>query len=176
MIRDSLGVPRWILMAKNLRPIDVDHFRSAVEKHEWDWGVTDRALYELCRNNPGHEALSAVSAKALLIGRSFATGIERHIKSSGLQGSSIGQLARHLQKNNAHVDEIINCLREVKEPLDLQSLSAIVSGHGKFCKLLAQISRGGNAPTNPSRFRTIAPPRIAWNERRQVFVHGELHT
>ena len=55
--------------------LDVNQFRSAVACHAQDWAVTDRALYELCRQQPGHAALSAVNAKALLIGRGFATGL-----------------------------------------------------------------------------------------------------
>jgi hypothetical protein len=86
-------------MANTLQPLNVSHFRSAVDAHAQDWGVTDGVLYELCRDHPGHDALSAVNAKSLLIGRGFATGIERHIKSSGSQGSSIGQLAEHLQRS-----------------------------------------------------------------------------
>jgi hypothetical protein len=105
-------------------------------------------LYELCRNHPGHDALSVVNAKSLLIGRAFATGIERHIKSSGSQGSSIGQLAAHLHRNSQVVDGIIKRLRKFKEPLNLHSLSVVVSEHGKFCKLLVKISRNGNVPAS----------------------------
>src|SRR4051812_32920169 len=106
-------------MATKLRPLKVSHYRSAVDAHARDWGVTDGVLYDLCRNHPGHESLSAVNAKSLLIGRSFATGIERHIKSTGSQGSSIGQLAVHLQRNSSLIDGIIARLSGLNEPLDL---------------------------------------------------------
>jgi hypothetical protein len=110
--------------------------------------LTDRTLYELCRQEPLHNALSAVNAKALLIGRGFATGIERHIKSSGGQGSSMGQLAAHLHKNSTLVDGIISRLSKFQEPLDLDALPVVVREHGKFCKLLAKISRNGNLPAS----------------------------
>jgi len=135
-------------MAHDPRPLDVSIFRSAVNTHARDWGVTDGVLYELCRKHPSHEALSAVNAKSLLIGRTFATGIERHIKSAGSQGSSIGQLARHLQRNGSLVDGIIGRLAGLKEPLDLQSLPIVVREHGKFCQLLVKISRNGNVPAS----------------------------
>jgi hypothetical protein len=135
-------------MSHNPPALDVDLFRAAVATHAKDWGVTDRVLYDLCRAQPGHAELSAVNAKALLIGRSFATGIERHIKSSGEQGSSIGQLAVHLHQNSASVDGMISRLSKLKEPLDLRALEVVVSEHGKFCGLLARISRNGNAPAS----------------------------
>jgi hypothetical protein len=135
-------------MVNKPRPLDVVQFRSAVDGHAKDWGVTDDVLYELCRNHPGHTALSAVNAKTLLIGRSFASGIERHIKSTGSQGSSIGQLADHLQKNSPLVDGVINRLRVLREPLDPRTLSVVVSEHGRFCNLLVQISRDGNVPAS----------------------------
>src|SRR5229473_8199896 len=97
-------------MAQNSIAVDIATFNSAFDAHAQDWGVTDNALYELCRQHPRHDALSAVNAKALLIGRGFATGIERHIKSSGAQGSSIGRLADHLHKNSSDVDAIIGRL------------------------------------------------------------------
>src|SRR5262245_44198030 len=109
-------------MASNLRPLILGHFRAAVEAHTRDWGVTDSVLYGLCSNQPGHDALSVVNAKSLLDGRSFATGIERHIKSTGSQGGSIGKLARDLQKNYTLMGRIINLLRGLKEPLDLRTL------------------------------------------------------
>jgi hypothetical protein len=135
-------------MANIPRPLDVRHFRSAVDSHAQAWGVTDGVLYDLCRNHQDHGALSAANAKALLIGRTFATGIERHIKSAGSQGSSIGQLASYLYRKSALVDGIIARLRVLKEPLDLQSLPVVVSEHGKFCKLLARICRNGNVPAS----------------------------
>src|SRR5260370_32405972 len=100
-------------MAHNPLALDVKHFRSAVESHAQDWGVTDRALYNLCCDQPGHRSLSAVNAKALLIGRGFATGIERHIKSSGGQGNSIRPLAAHLHKNSTLAYGIISRLSKL---------------------------------------------------------------
>src|ERR1700682_2569116 len=103
-------------MAKIPLALDAKQFRSAVESLAQDWGVTDRALYDLCLDQPGHTALSAVNAKTLLIGRGFATGIERHIKSSGAQGSSIGQLAAHLHTNSTLLAGIISRLSKWQEP------------------------------------------------------------
>ncbi len=165
-------------MAPNPRPLDATDFRLAVDSHARDWGVTDAVLYELCRNHPTHGELSAANAKSLLIGRTFATGVERHIKSSGSQGSSIGQLAEHLHTNSKRVDGIISRLRKLKEPLNLQSLSVVVSEHGKFCKLLVQISRNGNVPASfASKYLHFHCPVVpiydrwafdqAWRRRRR---------
>jgi hypothetical protein len=135
-------------MPRNLPVLDIEMFDSAFKAHGEDWGITDDTLYELCRKHSRHHALESVNAKALLIGRGFATGIERHITSSGVQGSSIGQLANHLHTNNAEVDSIIGRLGKLQEPLDVQALSVVVTEHGHFCELLANICRNKNQPAS----------------------------
>jgi hypothetical protein len=88
-------------------------------------------------------------------------------------------LAVHLHRNSQRVDAIISRLREFKEPLDLQSLSAVASEHGKFCKLLVQISRNRNVPASfASKYLHFHCPVVpiydwwacdqAWRRRRRA--------
>jgi hypothetical protein len=125
--------------------LDVNDFRACIEAHRDGWDVVDQILYALCGEYPDHDRLPGVNAKVLLIGRGFATGVERHIYSEGTQGSSIATLVNHLYLNRREVDGIITCLREVREPLDPKKLRAIVSEHGKFCQLISKIARKENS-------------------------------
>ncbi len=158
---------------------DIAHFQMAVESHFRNWSIADETLYQLCRDQPRHDRLNSVNAKALFIGRGFASGIERHIKSSGSQGSSIGQLSSYLHDNAAEVDGIIDSLAELQEPLDVQTLAIVAAAHGRLCSLLSQICRNGNVPASfASKYLHFHCPIVpvydsfarkqAWRMRKKV--------
>jgi hypothetical protein len=87
--------------------IDVNSFLAAADAHERQWGLCDRTLYELCRTYPTHQDIAAVNAKLLFIGRVFASGVERNIRSANTQGSSLSTLAIHLNVNRVTLDGIV---------------------------------------------------------------------
>jgi hypothetical protein len=93
-------------------------FDRACVDHQRNWAAMDAELYGICRRYPGHTDIGRVNAKLWLIGRSFATGIERQIDSDGTQGGSMTQLARHLRKNSRQVDTVLRRARKISEPLD----------------------------------------------------------
>jgi hypothetical protein len=123
--------------------IDVGDYLASVESHEREWGLLDQTLYRLCDEFPHHTERGAVNAKLWLIGRSFASGVERHIKSSGTQGSSLGKMAEHLMAHHEQIDPLVQQLRKFVEPLDPDKLSEIVAIHGEFCKLASRIAHRG---------------------------------
>jgi hypothetical protein len=116
-------------------------FLACAKYHKEQGELIDRILYTLCVNYPDHKAIGEINAKLWLIGRGFATGIERQIRSSGTQGSSLSKLAEHLLRNRTEIDAIIASLRQLSEPLDLDKLPGIVQEHGKFCRILSGITK-----------------------------------
>jgi hypothetical protein len=126
-------------------PLDIDDLRACIESHCQFWGALDDVLYGLCKKYPFHDDLPGVNAKVILIGRSFATGVERHISSDGTQGSSIEKLAHYLYEARSEVDETIKRLAALREPLNPEMLQLIVSEHGKYCRLISKIAREENA-------------------------------
>jgi len=128
--------------------IDVNVFHSCVESHLQKWGLVDEILYKLCSEHRSHDDLPGICAKVLLIGRGFASGVERHISSDGAQGSSIEKLALHLFTYRDEIDEIINRLARLEEPLDIQKLSIIIEEHGKFCQIMSKITRNEISPVS----------------------------
>lgn len=120
---------------------DPDEWHRAVEAHERWWGLANQWLYRLCEEHPDHGDPGAVYAKLLLIGRSYAAGLERQIESNKkTQADSLHKAARHLTRNAAKVDALIAQLREVGEPIDTGGLKTILDVHGRFVRLLTQIT------------------------------------
>src|SRR5437899_11357794 len=75
--------------------VDVDY---AIDNTVWNLG--NDVLYDLCRNHPKHRRVEVVAAKVWLIGRSYATGLERLKRGSSEKGEHF------------ILKEIVPCLRE----------------------------------------------------------------
>jgi hypothetical protein len=112
------------------------------------WQLLDKTLIDFCQIHPKHNHLDDVSAKVILVGRGFATGIERHVTSDGYQGSSINKLAKYLVKNSHIIDPIIDNLSNIAEPLTIDTLTEIVKYHGEFCKILTELTRDRHYATS----------------------------
>lgn len=121
---------------------------EAAWKDKANWSVLDQTLYDLCKKYPGHEDVAGSNAKLWLIGRGFATGIERQVKSTGGQGSSMLSLCEFIHKSHKRIEVILAPLRAIKEPLTPGDLRVIVEQHGRFCGLLEPVVRG----TKPRSF------------------------
>jgi hypothetical protein len=122
-------------------PFDRQRYESAHDDYEGNWKATDIPLYRICRDYPQHQNRGGVNAKLWLIGRTYATGIERKIRSDGTQGSSMTKLAQHLWENHADVDGILRQVRVMNGVLDLTRLLQIISAHGKLVTLVQSIVR-----------------------------------
>lgn len=131
-------------MSKNIA-IDQAQLDAALQDAP-NWAVLERTLYDLCQQQPGHADRAGSNAKLWLIGRGFATGIERQIKSKGGQGSSMQTLCDHVHDNHASIDEVAGLLTSVEEPLDEEKLKAIATAHGRLCRLLRPVLRKGVSP------------------------------
>lgn len=125
--------------------INAAHYEESCRYHQENWALTDCALYNLCQCYPRHDNRAHVNAKVLLIGRGFASGIERNIKSSGAMGGAIGRLANHLVDHHEELDSILDRLTVLREPLNPEQLQTIATEHGRFCQLLAQITHDQKA-------------------------------
>src|SRR6516225_8308780 len=63
-------------------------YRKSLADYRAKWCAIDETLYDLCRRYPDHSDLRGINAKLWIIGRTYATGIERKIFTQGSQGSS----------------------------------------------------------------------------------------
>ena len=126
--------------------LSATEYNQSVESYNRKWRVLDETLYRICREHPGHQDEAVVNAKAWIIGRTYATGIERAIRSTQEQGSSLSKLALCLQQHSTKVDEIFGRLGEIDEPLTPDKLLKIVELHGGLIKLLSRITRKNMSP------------------------------
>jgi hypothetical protein len=129
------------LHGESMTTVSAATYNELVALSEQTWKVTDQTLYRLCRENPGHADRSAVCAKLWIIGRTFATGIERKVKTDGTQGSSMSQVADHFCKHSTEIDSWFAELAGIAEPLDATKCKSIVSIHGRMVGLLCPITR-----------------------------------
>ncbi len=113
-----------------------EEYRQAVDDYEKGWQATDTALYDLCRRYPNHTDRGGVNAKLWIIGRTYATGIERKIRTNNQQGGSMSKLAECLSKHAIRLDALFSRLRDVQEPLDISKLRTIIDIHGQFIALI----------------------------------------
>lgn len=111
-------------------------FNSDCRDYAKKWQALDQALYRLCQKHPDHSTWAPVAAKVWIIGRTYATGIERKIRSKRTQGSSLTQLTEHILANRGRVKSIFSRLEDISGPLTLEKLKQIVIQHGKFMRLL----------------------------------------
>jgi hypothetical protein len=116
-------------------------FEAAVADYKENWQLTDEVLLRLCRDHPNHDTQASVNAKVIIVGRSYATGIERKVTSTGGPGGGIAQTADFLCTHGGTVDHLIQQLRELEdEPLTFSKLSTIFEVHGSFVNLLADLA------------------------------------
>ena len=119
--------------------VDPGLMKAAACDYKERIAVVDQTLYELCRQHPDHQTTDAVHAKTCLIGRAYATGIERRIESDGRQSSALSQLNDFLFKHRWQVDSILGELEGVLEPLEWANVRLIIAQHGRFTSLLSQL-------------------------------------
>lgn len=111
-------------------------YRKSMTRYNKMWRVMDETLYDLCRRHPGHADEASIRAKLWVIGRTYATGIERKIRTDGQQGSSMSKLAMHLLKNGRQIDTLFGRLRRIREPLTEAKLRTISEVHGNLIELI----------------------------------------
>jgi len=126
--------------------ISAGDYSVAVKNYNSTWAKTDEVLYNLCRDNFDHSNRAAVYAKVYIIGRTYATGIERSVPSRGTQGSSLSQVAELFYAMRNQLDIIISGLRSISEPLTPQSLMKIIELHAQLVDLITPITRNGRSP------------------------------
>ena len=127
----------------------VRKFKQACANYRANDEAMNIALYDLCKRHPTHQDKSGIHAKLWIIGRAYATGIERTIKSKGSQGDSMRQLAKLFWRERKRVDKVLLSLRGVNEPLTREKLAKILDAHGRLVRIVKPIVR---KPLTPRSF------------------------
>jgi hypothetical protein len=118
---------------------DLMDYRNAQRERRMLYSKTDEVLYDMCRKWSNHRDLSIVQAKVRIIGRVYATGVERKGKKDKTKGI-YETVAKILQKNQTWIDSEINELNRFKS-LSIQSYERILRLHGYIVRLLKKGTR-----------------------------------
>lgn len=124
---------------------------AARRDHDACWRPLDDVLRRVCIDFPGHADRAGVNAKLYLIGRSFASGIERQIKSDGRQGSALRKFGDHLEANAGALDREIARLPASAAPTD-DELRTVVEVHGAVVTLIKPILARGTPRSFVSKY------------------------
>jgi len=127
-----------------MTPINQKALELTRNRYAEEAETADRLLYDLCRRFPDHSSLEGTYAKVWVIGRTYATGIERHAKDMGK--GTLDAICRYLHACAPKLDRTILSLSEIDEPLSDDSFMRVADGHGKFVELLRPAMREGNTP------------------------------
>ncbi|MGH7133157.1 MAG: hypothetical protein ACREJO_14580 [Phycisphaerales bacterium] len=110
----------------------VENFHLAARDYRSHWRLADEQLYELCAQFPDHTRSDAVLAKLMIVGRTYATGLERAIGGVG----ALARITRHVCRHADQLDEIISSLDGVTEPLQRDSLNCFLRAESDLVRLL----------------------------------------
>lgn len=126
---------------------DLQLYREAAQEHREKWALVQTELCSLCQRHPNHTDKNVLFAKLLIIGRSYATGIERQIANRGKRrGRAIEILGDHLWRKRDELDRIIASVASVEEPLNAAATRTILNAHGRLVHLVgsATAKRGSS--------------------------------
>lgn len=117
------------------------HRKKIADWYEADSRVLNDVLYAMCRRHPAHHHAKEVWAKVLVIGRVYASGIERL-----LHGGELTPVVETLLGAARWLDPELAALRKRRDDVRLADLPAIAGLHGKLVALLGAHTRDGNLP------------------------------
>lgn len=117
------------------------YLNKALKEHEKYHQIQDNFLYGLCNKYPYHSRIDEVILKVLVIGRGFATGIERQIAvEEHNRGQAIIKLAEHFTRNR-ELNAIFKRLCKIKGQLTTNKLARIIDEHGYLLEVINEITR-----------------------------------
>jgi hypothetical protein len=122
--------------------VSANDYEDSRNEYKLNWRTLDEVLYRLCRDHPHHADSAAVNAKLYIIGRTYATGIERRFPTSGAQGSSMSQLSAFFAAYHLDIDRWFGRLAAISEPLTVLSIRKILLVHGLLVSRLREVTRG----------------------------------
>jgi hypothetical protein len=139
-----MQLPETFISARGLG-FSKQELEKSEAKYLRRWSLTYQTLRSLCRDHPGHQSERDVAAKVWLIGRAYATQIERSVKSQGGQGSSLDQVVSLMHKSDT--DE---WLTELPDEDGIALTDELIPGcirvHARLVRLLESITHDSRSP------------------------------
>lgn len=121
-------------------------YLAAQQEYDRNGVCLDQTLYQLCKDHPCHCNPSWVYAKTFIVGRTYASGIERKVPRGTGQGSSMSKVAELIYDKRVEVDSMLARLPVADEPLSPAALKVIAEVHRDFVELLEGITMDRESP------------------------------
>jgi hypothetical protein len=128
-------------VSRSKRKFSLPEYEESHEDYLRGWKTLDEVLYRLCRVHPNHIDPGANNAKIYIIGRTYTTGIERKIPTTGAQSSSMSQVSDLFLKHHENIDRWFARVATVSEPLTGLGIRKILLYHGLLVNCLSTITR-----------------------------------
>ncbi len=146
-------------MSRSL-PLNIRFVNSAlVRQSAWDLG--NQTLYDLCRKHPDHRSVNVIVAKMWLIGRSYASSIERRRDSQSVKGDDFYLDTVGPRMKRAGIDAWFDAVRGLRRP----DLSVVVPVHKRLTDVFGEISG--------LEMRSLASKYLHFHFPRAVYIYDE---
>jgi len=117
---------------------EIKKFKRDIEKYDFGQ-VGNKILYDMCKNYPYHNDESEIIAKVWLIGRSYATSIERNRNNKNISDDFYSDIvAPKFKKNNAF-DNLLLRVRKLNE-LNQDNISIVLETHKRVIDFIREIT------------------------------------
>jgi hypothetical protein len=133
----------WKLINDQWTTADLQEFRDKWASYPSGWYHLNEALYDLFQKFKKHRNLGEIAAKVIILGRTYSTGIERHVRNSS-KNAAINVIIDYLYENGSFVDRQLSRLIKIKEPLTEEQLGVIIEVHEELVSFLSKKLRNNN--------------------------------
>ena len=117
---------------------EIKKFKKDVEKY--DFGrVSNKTLYDMCKKYPYHKDESEIIAKVWLIGRSYATPIERNRNNKNISDDFYNDIVAPKFKENNAFDNLLLRIRKLNK-LNEDNTSIILEIHKRVTNFIREIT------------------------------------
>lgn len=141
-------------------PLNVRFVKSVLDRQSaWDLG--NQTLYNLCLKHPDHRSVDVIVAKMWLIGRSYASSIERRRDSQSAKGDDFYLDTVGPRMKRSGVDMWFGVIRELRRP----DLSVVVPVHKRLTDVFREISG--------LEMRSLASKYLHFHFPRAVYIYDE---
>ena len=136
-------------------------FVQSALKRQSAWDLGNQTLYDLCRKHPDHRSVDVIVAKMWLIGRSYASSIERRRDSHSVKGDDFYLDTVGPRIKRAGIDKWFDAVRELRRP----DPSVVVPVHKRLTDVFCEISG--------LEMRSLASKYLHFHFPRAVYIYDE---
>ena len=119
---------------------DWPHYRRILADYEKYSRSLNSVLYRMCEEMPTHDEVGHIWAKVWIIGRTYATGIERHAE------DGLDDIVNAIRRAGRWLDPGLEKLRQLGVTPKLEYVPAITQLHGRLQDVISEFTRGENGP------------------------------